>query len=199
MTGCCSMAFTLPPSKVRVRVTLLSLVGLMAGCSEIPGVLADIESLQDRTRALLEQRIEKTAAAAAAAESALEEAQTAYESAPGREWVFVGEPTPEDLQKQRLRDALQEARTARDDAVRLTGRVKYYLDDARIRHVFGMKLLWNAYEYDTWDMITPNVSPRSIVLGKRQEAERELRRLEAGCMSPVDLGSEPGCEDGGEQ
>ena len=207
MKECCSMAFTLPPSKVRPMVVLLFLVGLIAGCSEIPGALADIESLQDRTRALLEQQVEETAAAAAAAETALAEAQTAYESAPGREYVYRGEPTPEDREKQRLRDVFQEMRTAHNDAVRLADRVKGYLDAARTRHANRLRPLRNAYEDDTWELIMPDVSPRSIVLDSRQDAERELRRLEAGCTSPVVLRRnfgtgpevEPGCEDGGEQ
>ena len=201
------MAFTLPPSKVRPMVVLLFLVGLIAGCSEIPSALADIESLQDRTRALLEQQVEETAAAAAAAETALAEAQTAYESAPGREYVYRGEPTPEDREKQRLRDVFQETRTAHNDAVRLADRVKGYLDAARTRHANRLRPLRNAYEDDTWELIRPDVSPRSIVLDNRQDAERELRRLEAGCTSPVVLRRnfgtgaevEPGCEDGGEQ
>ena len=206
MTGCTNVR-TLPPSKRCLMTALLLLIAPMAGCGEIPRALADIESLQDRTRALLEQRAEETAAEAAAAETAVAEAQTAYESAPGRDYVYRGEPTPEDLEKQRLRDVLQEVRTARNEAVNLNTRVKGYLDDARTRHANRLRELRNAYEDDTWELIRRNVSPRSIVLNARQEAERELRRLEAGCTSPVVLrrnfgfGSEveAGCEDGGDQ
>ena len=86
-------------------------------------------------------------------------------------------------------------------------RVKGYLDDARTRHANRLRQLRNAYEDDTWELIRTDVSPRSIVLSARQDAERELRRLESGCTSPVvlrrgfGLGAEiePGCEDRGEQ
>ena len=198
---------TLRRSKRCVMTAVLLPTAVALGCGEIPRALADIESLQNRTRALVEQRVEETAAEAAAAETALAEAQTAHDSAPGRDRVYRGEPTPEDLEKQRLRDVFQEARTARNDAVNLNNRVKGYLDDARTRHSNRLRRLRNAHEDDTWELIRTDVSPRSIVLNARQQAERELSRLEAGCTSPVVLRRnfgagaevEPGCEDGGGQ
>ena len=207
MTGRYTRVCTLRPSTRCLMTVVLLPMALALGCGEIPRALADIESLQDRTRARLEQRVEETAAEAAAAETALAEAQTAYESAPGRFSVYRGEPTPEDIEKQRLGDVLQEARTARNDAVNLANRVEGYLDDARTRHADRLRRLRDAYEDDTWELIRTDVSPRSIVLNDRQAAERELRRLEAGCTSPVvlrrnfGLGAEvePGCEEGVEQ
>ena len=206
MTGRYTKVCTLRSSKRCLMTAVLLPTAVALGCGEIPRALADIESLQDRTRALLEQRVEETAPEAAAAETALAEAQTAHDSAPGRNYVY-GEPTPEDLEKQRLRDVFQEARTARNDAVNLNNRVKGYLDNARTRHANRLRRLRNAYEDDTWELIRTDISPRSIVLNARQQAERELSRLEAGCTSPVvlrrALGTgaevEPGCEDGGER
>ena len=207
MTGRYTRVCTLRRSKRCLMTAVLLPTALALGCGEIPRALADIESLQDRTRGLLEQRVEETAADAAAAEAALADAQTAYDSAPGRAYVYRGEPTPEDLEKQRLRDVFQEARTARNDAVNFSNRVKGYLDSARTRHANRLRRLRNAYEDDTWELIRTDVSPRSIVLNERQQAERELSRLEAGCTSPVVLRRnfgtgaevEPGCEDGGGQ
>ena len=207
MTGRYTRVCTLRPSTRCLMTAVLLPTALALGCGEIPRALAEIESLQDRTRALLEQRVEEAAADAAAAETALAEAQTAHQSAPGRDYVYGGEPTPEDLEKQRLRDVLQEARTTRNDAVNFSNRVKRYLDDARTRHSNRLRRLRNAYEDDTWELIRTDVSPRSIVLNARQQAERELSRLEAGCTSPVVLRRnfgtgaevEPGCEDGGGQ
>ena len=207
MTGRYTKDCTLRPSQGCLMTAVLLPMALALGCGEIPRALADIESFHDRTRALLEQRVEETAADATAAETALAEAQTAYESAPGRDYVYGGEPTPEDLEKQRLRGVFQEARTARNDAVNFSNRVKGYLDDALTRHSNQLRRLRNAYEDDTWELIRTDVSPRSIVLNARQQAERELSRLEAGCTSPVVLRRnfgtgaevEPGCEDGGEQ
>ena len=207
MTGRYTKDCTLRPSEGCLMTAVLLPMAVALGCGEIPRALADIESLQDGTRALLEQRVEETTAEAAAAETVLAAAQTAYDSAPGRARVYLGEPTQEDLEKQRLRDVLQEARTVRNDADNLNNRVKRYLDDARTRHSNRLRRLRNAYEDDTWELIRTDISPRSIVLNARQQAERELRRLEAGCTSPVVLRRnfgtgaevEPGCEDGGGQ
>ena len=206
MTGADEKSCTLPRSKRSLMMAIPLLAAFMHGCSEIPGALADIESLQDRTRALLEDRVEETEAAAAVAEAARDEAQSAYDTAPGRSYVSRN-PSPEDLEKQRLRDVLNEAATARNTAVRLNNSIKGYLDDAGTRHTDRLRQLRTAYEDDTWELIDRDLSPRSIVLRARQQAERELRRLEAGCTSPVvlrrDFGFgaevEPGCEEGDEE
>ena len=206
MTGRYTNRCTLRASRGCLVTALLAPMVLALGCGEIPRALADIESLQDQTRALLEQDVEETAADAAAAAATLAEAQTAYESAPGRIYAY-GELTPEDVEKQRLRDAMQEARTAHNSAVNLSNRVKGYLDAAHTRHANRLRQLRNAYEDDTWELIRTDVSPRAIVLSDRQAAERELRRLESGCTSPVvmrrdfGLGAEveAGCEEGVEQ
>ena len=207
MTGTDEKSRTLPRSKRSLMRAIPLVVAFMYGCSEIPGALADIESLQDQTRALLEERIEETEAAASVAEAARDEAQSTYDTAPGRAFISFGRPNPEDLEKQRLRGVLDEATTARNNAVRLNNRIKGYLDDAGTRHTDRLRELRTAYEDDTWELIERDLSPRSIVLRARQQAERELRRLEAGCTSPVvlrrnyGLGAEvePGCEEGGEQ
>ena len=207
MTGAYATVCTLPPSKRCLMMAIPLLVAFMSGCSEIPGALADIESFQDRTRALLEHQVEETAAAAAAAEAVRDEARSAYDSAPGQTYVFRGDPPPEVLEKQRLRDVLDEASAARNDAVRNNQTVTRYLNSAGTRHTDRLRRLRTAYEDDTWELIERDLSPRSIVLRARQQAERELRRLEAGCTSPVVLRRnfglgveiEPGCEEGGEQ
>ena len=89
----------------------------------------------------------------------------------------------------------------------ISRQLKGYLDDAGTRHTDRLRQLRTAYEDDTWELIDRDLSPRSIVLRARQQAERELRRLEAGCTSPVvlrrDFGFgaevEPGCEEGDEE
>ena len=182
----------------------LPAVLLTAGCSEIARTLDEIDAIQGRVRASLEQQVEDTAAEAAAAQTVLDEARSAYENAPGVR-RFGRSQSEEDVEKDRLYDVWQEARSGSTEAAVLNRNAEQFLDAARTRHASQLRQLRTAYEDDTWDLINPDVSPRSIVLNTRREAERELSRLEAGCMSPVQaysgLGSrlEPDCESGSEE
>ena len=49
-------------------------------------------------------------------------------------------------------------------------------------HERRLQTLREAYEDDTWDLLTlgQEVSPRSILIDARREAEAELARVEAG-------------------
>ena len=207
MTGADEKSCTPPRSKRSLMMAIPLLVAFMHGCSEIPGALADIESLQDRTRALLEDRVEETRGCSCSPQKQPATKHSLLTTLPRDGATFRETRVPEDLEKQRLRDVLNEAATARNDAVRLNNSVKGYHDDAGTRHTDRLRQLRTAYEDDTWELIDRDLSPRSIVLRARQQAERELRRLEAGCTSPVvlrrdfGLGAEvePGCEEGGEE
>lgn len=189
----------------RFTTILLPAALLTAGCSEIARTLDEIDVIQGRVRASLEQQVEDTATDAAAAKTVLDEARSAYDNAPGARRRFGGNQSEEDVEKARLYDVWQEARSSSTEAAVLNRNAEQFLDAARTRHANQLRQLRTAYEDDTWDLINPDVSPRSIVLNARREAERELSRLEAGCMSPVQayggLGRrlEPDCESGSEE
>ena len=188
----------------RFTTIVLPAALLTAGCSEIARTLDEIDVIQGRVRANLEQQVEDTAADAAAAKTVLDEARSAYENAPGAR-RFGRSQSEEDIEKDRLYDVWQEARSSSNEAAVLNRNAERFLDAARARHGNQLRQLRTAYEDDTWDLVNPDVSPRSIVLNARREAERELSRLEAGCMSPVQayggLGNrlEPDCESGSEE
>ena len=188
----------------RFTTIVLPAALLTAACSEIARTLDEIDVIQGRVRASLERQVEDTAADAAAAKTVLDEARSAYENAPGAR-RFGRNQSEEDIEKDRLYDVWQEARSSSNEAAVLNRNAERFLDAARTRHGNQLRQLRTAYEDDTWDLINPDVSPRSIVLNARREAERELSRLEAGCMSPVQayggLGNrlEPDCESGSEE
>jgi len=140
----------------------------------------------------------------AAAEAELEAAQAAFEAAPGSRRLTVRELLIDDAARaraeaenrereaewRRLRDVVGAARAgvqSAETAKRAAAGRGTAAERAIERHRQKLQSLREAYEDDTWDLLAisqlssalgEDVSPRSILIAARREAEAELARLE---------------------
>ena len=185
--GGCYQAADQGRSKVKKLTAAMMLVGLTVACGDqLGGILAEIEELYDRAGSLLEEQMSAAEAEAVAADEDLAEAEAAFEAAPGQDprrmWAgsFLTTPTAEDVEKRRLYDVVQALRDAKRDAERAVVRAERTIE----QHRQQLQRLREAYEDDTLDLLASrlgeNVSPRSMMMGLKREAEAELARLEAG-------------------
>jgi hypothetical protein len=140
----------------------------------------------------------------ATAEADLATAQAAFEAAPGSRLLTVrelliddaaralaeAENRERDAEKRRLRDVMSAARVGVQAARNARRAAQRRGDEAkrtRAGHERGVQTLREAYEDDTWDLLAisqfssamgQDVSPRSILIEARRQAERELAELE---------------------
>lgn len=140
----------------------------------------------------------------ATAEADLATAQAAFEAAPGSRLLTVrelliddaaralaeAENRERDAEKRRLRDVMSAARVGVQAARNARRAAQRRGDEAKrtvAGHERGVQTLREAYEDDTWDLLAisqfssamgQDVSPRSILIEARRQAERELAELE---------------------
>ncbi len=198
---------------------VMVLVGLTVACGdELGGILAEIEDIYDRAGTLLEEQAAEAAVEVAAAEEEiataevdLAAAQAAFEAAPGSRLLTVRELLIDDAARaraeaenrereaewRRLRDVVGAARAgvrSAENARRAAAGRGTAAEQAIERHRQKLQSLREAYEDDTWDLLTisqfssalgQDVSPRSILIAARREAEEELARLEEAGQQPA--------------
>ena len=187
---------------------VMVLVGLTVACGdELGGIIAEIEEIYDRAEALLEQQVAEAPAAVAAAEEAVEAAEADLAAAQAAFDAVPQLPAPsvhEVLDREFMARSREESRV-RGEEMRRLGRVvtaaRFAVASAEgarrtverraaaaeetiERHRRQLQRLREAYEDDALDLLASrlgeNVSPRSMMMGLKREAEAELARLEAG-------------------